>query len=156
MNPLETHPQAPSNMPRLMLLGVLGLLLFALGQFQESVFALLMRLWQQMLHLSGQAAGGTMAPNGLSKHGLPVGITYRLLYCGLSVLILHVLLRGRRTWWIAGGYGVALTVGMVLLLVGKLAGWPLALSKGYYVLGLVCSPLPLLVGYMLKTLPGRS
>jgi len=157
MNQLESPPLSPlglSNTPRRVLLGGLGLLLFALGQFEESVFAFLVYLWQRVLPLTGPVSKGALAPDGLSTHGLPVGITYRLLYCGLSVLVLYVLLRGRHTWWVVGSYGIALTVSMVLLLVGQQAGWALASLQGHQLLDLVCSPLPLLAGYVLRTLPG--
>jgi hypothetical protein len=61
-----------------------------------------MRLWQRVLPLLGTVDGSNAALNGLSTHGLPVGITYRLLYCGMSLLVLHVLLRGRHTRWAVG------------------------------------------------------
>lgn len=157
MNLLQRRPlaaSAPSQTPRRVLLGGLGLLLFAYGQFEQAVFAALGQLWQGVGPLAGPGAGATGELNGLSTHGLPVGITYRLLYCGLSGLMLHVLLRGRRTWWVVGGYAVALSGSMVLLVLGQQAGWPVARAQGHQVLDLVCSPLPLVAGYVLRTLPG--
>jgi hypothetical protein len=136
--------------PRRGLLLGLGLLLFALGQFQDAVFAGLMYAWQLV-------PGGTKsAGQGLSTHGLPVGISYRLLYCGLSTLTLHILLHGRATRLVAAGYALTLLASMLLLLLGQRMTLPLASEQGHRLLDLICSPLPLLLVYAIIIAGNRT
>ncbi|MEJ7665229.1 MAG: hypothetical protein WKG07_39740 [Hymenobacter sp.] len=97
----------------------LGLGLFALGQFDETVFAALTRGWQAVLGSLGSAAQPLVQPSGLSTHGVVVGLTYRLLYVLVSIVLLHVLLRGRHTRALVLGYAVAFVLSLALLLFGQ-------------------------------------
>jgi hypothetical protein len=137
----------PQPWPRRGLLLGLGLLLFALGQFEEAVFAGLTHVWQLVPDALSPADWRQGQPSGLSTHGLPVGISYRLLYCGLSVLVLHVLLRGRTTRLVAMSYASALLLSWLLLLLGQRMSSILASEQGHRLLDLLCSPLPMLLAY---------
>jgi hypothetical protein len=130
----------------------LGLALFGLGQFDEDIFAGLSAGWQGLVTSVGGTSG--VVP-GLSTHALPVALSYRLLYSGASVAFLHVALHGRGTKWLAGTYAAALTVSMVLLLLGQLASLPLASAQAHRLLDLVSSPLALVGSYALFTLGHR-
>ena len=132
-----------------LLLG-LGLLLFALGQFQEAVFSSLTHAWQLVPDALGSAGWLQGQPSSLSTHGLPVGISYRLLYCGLSALILHMLLRGHATRLVTAGYAAALLLSLLLLLLGQRMSLPLASEQGHRLLDLICSPLPMLLPYFIR------
>jgi hypothetical protein len=127
--------------PRRWLLLGLGLLLFALGQFQDTIFAALTHIWQLV------PGGMRSVGQGLSTHSLPVGISYRVLYCSLCTLILHVLLRGRATPLVSIGYVLSLLVSLLLLFAGRYMNLPLANEQGHWLLDLVCSPLPMLLAY---------
>lgn len=139
--------------PQKLVLAGLGLLLFGLGQFDEAVFADLSAGWQGLVaHVGGTPVG--MVP-GLSTHALPVALSYRLLYAGVSVGFLHVALRGRGTKWLAGSYAAALTLSLLLLVVGQRTGLAFVSVQAHRLLDLVCSPLALLIGYALFTLDRR-
>ncbi len=125
----------------------LGLALFGMGQFDEGVFALLTRAWQDVLSGLGPAQAQWVEPSGLSTHGVLVGLSYRLLYILLSIALLHVLLRGRHTRAIALGYGLAFGLSLVLLLLGQRAGLPLVSVQGHRLLDLLSSPLALVLLY---------
>ncbi|WP_236943119.1 hypothetical protein [Hymenobacter sp. PAMC 26628] len=118
-------------------------MLVLLGQFQEEVFTVLTRAWW--------AAGAPGAP-GLSQHGLPASVTYHLLYAGASAGALHVLLRGRGTRWVVGGFSAALVAGLGLLAWGHAAHWPVATEQGHLLISAASSPLALLAGYALALL----
>lgn len=121
-----------------------GLVLVVLGQFQEEVFAALARGWQAL----GGAAAPAATP-GLSQHQLPLSVLYHLLYAAASVVVLHLLLRGRGTWRVVAGFGAALVVGTGLVAAGRLLGWPNASLQGHRLLDFASSPLALLAGYAL-------
>jgi hypothetical protein len=145
----DTLAESTQKWPRRWLLLGLGLLLFALGQFQDTIFAGLTHIWQLV-------PGGTRSTDqGLSTHGLPVGVSYRVLYCSLSTLILHVLLRGRVTSLVSIGYVLSLLVSLALLLAGRYMSLPLANEQGHRLLDLVCSPLPMLLAYAI-TIAGNQ
>ncbi|MFD1469913.1 XrtX-associated membrane protein [Hymenobacter caeli] len=131
----------------LALLGLAGLL-FLMGECDEAIYAGLARGWHGALAVVGRAdwaaAGSTP---GLSQHGWPVAMSYRLLYFGLNVLTLHVLLRGRGTRAITAGYGAALVLCLALVLGGYAAHLPWLASQGHLLLGIVCSPLALMLIY---------
>jgi hypothetical protein len=131
----------------------LGLALFGLGQFDEAIFAGLSAGWQGLVASVGGTPSGVVP--GLSTHALPVALSYRLLYTGVSIGFLHVALHGRGTKWLAISYAVALTLSMGLLLLGQLASLPLASAQAHRLLDVVCSPLALLCGYALFTLGHR-
>jgi hypothetical protein len=131
----------------------LGLALFGLGQFDEAIFAGLSAGWRGLVMSVGGTHQGVVP--GLSTHALPVALSYRLLYTGVSVGFLHVALHGRSTKWLAGSYAVALTLSMGLLLVGQLSSLPQASAQAHRLLDVVCSPLALLCGYALFTLGHR-
>jgi len=147
---------AAQKWPRRALLLGLGLLLFALGQFQDAVFAGLTYAWHFLPNGTGPADGSQTQPPGLSTHGLPIGISYRLLCCGLSTLILHVLLRGRATRLVAAGYTLALLASLLLLLLGQRMSLPLASEQGHRLLDLICSPLPMLLAYAMTMVGSRT
>jgi hypothetical protein len=144
-------PARFSGYQKLALVG-LGLLLFGLGQFDEDIFAGLSAGWQGLVTSVGGTSG---VVSGLSTHALPVALSYRLLYTGVSVGFLHVALRGRGTKWLAGSYTAALTISLLLLLVGQRASLSLASVQAHRLLDLVCSPLALLISYALFTLSHR-
>lgn len=135
---------------RLVVALALGLALFGLGQFDEPVFGVLSRGWQAVVGGIGPAAQWLVQPSGLSTHGLVVGLTYRLLYMGVSITLLHVLLRGRHTHAIVLGYALALGLILGLLLLGQRADW--AAVQGHRLLNLISSPLALLLLYGLVLL----
>lgn len=150
----------PSNPPRRLNAGVrwaglgfFGGLLVLLGQFQEQVFAGLGRL--------GGVVGlpGALGPaRGLSQHSLPSSVIYHLLYAGASIGVLHLLLRGRGTWRVVGGFGAALLLGTALVVAGRLAGGAALAAQGHLLLDFASSPLALLAGYALASFgrPGAS
>jgi len=145
----------PSPSQRRLLLLAVGGALFLWGQFEEPVFALLTGGWQVVFSLVGHPEWGEArhaAMPGLTTHGLPVAMSYRLLYCTLSVLLLHLLLRGHRTRWIAGLYSGALVAALLLLLFGRLATMPFATQQGHYLLDLVCSLEAVVLTYVAMTL----
>ena len=127
------------------ILAVLGALLFAMGQFDDAIYAGLTRGW---LALTGRAGGqaASAAPD-VSQHLWAVALAYRLLYYGLNVAALHVLLRGRGTRQIALGYGALLVVCLGLLLGGHAARLPWVAGQVHNLLGIVCSPLALMLIY---------
>jgi len=138
-----------SWLEKLTLLG-LGLLLFGLGQFDAVVFAGLSFGWQVLVASLGGAPSGVLpGASGLSTHALPVALSYRLLYTGVSLYFLHVALRGRGTKWLASGYAVVLTVSMLLLLLGQRTGSTFASAQAHRLLDLVCSPLAFLGSYVI-------
>ena len=130
----------------------LGLVLFGLGQFDEVVFAGLTRGWQAGLVQLGPAAQRLMQPSGLSTHGVLVGLSYRLLYVLVSLLLLQVLLRGRHTRASALAYALAFGLSLGLLLLGQRAGLAGAAVQGHRLLDLLSSPLALLLLYGLALL----
>ena len=130
----------------------LGLVLFGLGQFDEFVFAGLTRGWQAGLAQLGPAAQRLMQPSGLSTHGVAVGLSYRLLYVLVSLLLLHVLLRGHHTRASALAYALAFGLSLGLLLLGQRAGLAGAAVQGHRLLDLLSSPLALLLLYGLALL----
>jgi hypothetical protein len=136
-----------------LVLVALGLALFGLGQFDEAIFAGLSAGWRGLV----ASVGGTPSAvvPGLSTHALPVALSYRLLYTGVSIGFLHVALHGRGAKWLAISYAVALTLSMGLLSLGQLASLPLASAQAHRLLDIVCSPLALLCGYALFTLGHR-
>lgn len=132
-------------------LAFFAVVLVVLGQFQEEVFAVLTHLWRAPGALVGGAVPTPGAP-GLSQHSLPASVTYHLLYAGASAGALHVLLRGRGTRWVVGGFGVALVLGVGLLAAGRAGHWPTATEQGHLLIGAASSPLALLAGYALALL----
>ncbi len=128
-----------------------AVVLVVLGQFQEEVFAVLTRAWRVPGALVGVAGPVAGAP-GLSQHSLPASVTYHLLYAGASAGALHVLLRGRGTRWVVGGFVVALVLGVGLLASGRAGHWPVATEQGHLLIGAASSPLALLAGYALALL----
>lgn len=130
----------------------LGLGLFALGQFDETVFAALTRGWQAVLGSLGPTAQPLVQPSGLSTHGVVVGLTYRLLYVLVSIMLLHVLLRGRHTRALVLGYAGAFVLSLALLLFGQRTGWVGATVQGHRLLDVLSSPLALLLFYGLGVL----
>lgn len=141
----------PALSQRRLLLLIVGGALFLWGQFEEPVFALLTSGWHMVFSWVGQPAWGAArhaAVPGLTTHGLPVAMSYRVLSCSLSVLLLHLLLRGHRIRWIAGFYSVALVASMLLLLLGREANLPFATQQGHGLLDLICSPVAVLLTYV--------
>jgi hypothetical protein len=134
-------------------LATLGLLLFGLGQFEQLVFAVLAQAWQALLPGAGATAWGVVP--GLSTHVLPVAVSYRLVYVAVSVLLLHVWLRGQAIIWIALMYASALALSVGLLLAGHVSGLALA-PAAHHLLDLVSSPLALVLAYGIVTLGNRS
>jgi len=124
-------------------------LLLGLGLFEDEVFAALGRLW----HPGG---GAPAAVSGLTTHGLPVAISYRLLYAALNVALLHLLLRGRATKAAVAGYAVGYAAGAGLLLLGHRAGLPGATVMAHRLLDVLSSPLPIMVAYPLALLDRPS
>lgn len=133
---------------RRLLVAALIALLLGLGLFEETIFAALGRLWHP--------GEGAVAVPGIATHGLPVAASYRLLYAGLNVALLHLLLRGRCTKAAAAGYAAGYATGAALLLLGQRAGWPLAAVTGHRVLDVLSSPLPVLFAYPWAALAGRQ
>ena len=121
-------------------------LLLGLGLFEEEVFAALGHLWHP--------AGAPAAVPGLTTHGWPVAISYRLLYAVLNVALLHLLLRGRYTVAAVLGYAAGYVAGAGLLWLGQRAGLPMASLTGHRVLDVLSSPLPVMFAYPLALLAG--
>ena len=140
-------PASPSPRPawgRRLLVAALIVLLLGLGLFEEEVFATLGRLW----HPGG---GAPAAVPGLTGHGWPVAISYRLLYAMLNVALLHLLLRGRYTKAAVAGYAVAYAASVGLLLSQR-AGLPAAAVTAHRLLDVLSSPLPVMFAYPLAIL----
>ena len=126
----------------------LGLLLFLMGQFDDSIYAGLTRGWRAVLSLVGRPEWATTSSTpGISVHSWPVATSYRLLYFGLTILTLHVLLHGRATRWIAIGYGALLAACLLLLLGGHIARLPWLTEHVHSLLNTVCSLQALMVIY---------
>ena len=142
-----TPAAAPPAWPRRLLVAALAAALLGLGLFEETVFAALGHLW----HPGG---GAPAAVPGLTTHGWPVALSYRLLYAGLNVALLHLLLRGRGTKAAALGYAAGYAAGAGLLWLGQRAGLPIASLTGHRVLDVLSSPLPVLFAYPLALLAG--
>lgn len=126
-------------------LAFFGVVLVFLGQFQEAIFEVLTRGWNAVGALVGWA-GLTTAPG---QRSMPASATYHLAYTGATAAALHLLLRGRGTPWVLGGFGVALAVGLGLLAWGHAAHWPGATEQGHLFVSVASSPLALLAGYAL-------
>lgn len=148
-----THKKTLPRWERRCLLAGLAILLLLLGQFEEVVFAKLTQLWQVILN--GLAFPASQSVSQLSTHTLPVAVSYRLLYASISVLALHLLLRGRGTFLIANSYIIALVVSFLLLLLGQRAAFPFATQQAHQLIDLVCSPLAIAFVYTLATLSKR-
>lgn len=162
MNPNPSReagrPAKPrARWPRWAALAGLGLLLFLIGQFDDSVYAGLTRGWRAVLAAVGQPewAVASRAPD-ISVHSWPVALSYRLLYCGLTVLTLHVLLQGRGTRWIVLGFGAVLAACLLLLLAGHVARLPWLTQQVHSLLNTVCSLQALMVIYGSAALSRRS
>lgn len=139
-----TSPDRPAAVwSHRLLVAVLVVALAGLGLFEEAVFAALGHLWHP-----GSAAASAALP-GLTTHGLPVAISYRLLYAVLNVALLHVLLRGRYTTTAGLSYAAGYAVSVGLLLLGRQAGLPAAATTAHRLLDLLSSPLPVLFAYPL-------
>ncbi len=121
-------------------------LLLGLGLFEEEVFTALGHLW----HPGGAPA---VVP-GITTHGWPVAISYRLLYAVLNVALLHLLLHGRYTVAAVLGYAAGYVAGAGLLWLGQRAGLPVAALTGHRVLDVLSSPLPVMFAYPLALLAG--
>lgn len=134
---------------RRLLVATLIILLASVGMFEEAVFAALGQWWHP-----GTAAAAA-AVSGLTTHGLPVAISYRLLYAALNVALLHVLLHGRCTAAAGLAYAAGYAVSVGLLLLGRQAGLPAAATTAHRLLDLLSSPLPVLLAYPLA-MRGRS
>jgi len=136
---------------RWLLAGALAGLLFVVGMESEAIFAALTRAWQSLLELLGLGSFLSRWQQGTSNlvttRSLPAMATYSLAYVGLSLLLLHVLLRdGRRTRWAAQVYLGLLGLYVALMLGGRLAGnlpWALKLSRR--IIDFVVSPLPVMI-----------
>lgn len=136
---------------RWLLAGGLGALLFVMGMESDAVFALLTRVWQSLLQGMGLASVLARWQQGTSSlvttRSLPAMATYSLAYVGLSLLLLHVLLRdGRRTRYAAQVYLGLLGLYVALMVGGRLAGnlpWALKLSRR--IIDFVVSPLPVMI-----------
>lgn len=139
---------------RYLAVGGLGVVLLLFGQFDEWLFAELTRVWHSVFTLFGYTSPPPV--QHLSTHSLPVAISYRLLYAGCSVLLLHVLLRGQATRWLIGGYLAILLVSFLLLLVGRATGLAFATWQAHWLLDLLSSPLAVLLVYVLATLRSQS
>ncbi len=140
-------PASPSPRPawgRRLLVAALIVLLLGLGLFEDEVFATLGRLWHP-----GRAP---VAVPGLTIHGLPVAVSYRLLYAALNVALLHLLLRGRATKAAVAGYAVGYAASAGLLLLGQRAGLPVATATAHRLLDVLSSPLPIMFAYPLAIL----
>ncbi|GAA4498607.1 hypothetical protein GCM10023172_15910 [Hymenobacter ginsengisoli] len=150
MSPLS-KAVPPLTPARWLLAGGLALGLFLLGIESEAIFAALTRAWQ--VAFEGLGLGPALArwqqgtSHLVTTRSLPAVATYALLYVGLSLLLLHVLLRdGRRTRWAAQVYLGLLGLYVVLMLGGRLGGnpdWALKLSRR--IIDFVVSPLPVMV-----------
>ena len=151
------HPRRDARPParpwaRWLALAFFGVVLVVLGQFQEEVFAVLTRAWRAAGALVSGPWSSTAGAPGLSQHSLPASVTYHLMYAGASAGALHVLLRGRGTRWVVGGFGAALVVGLGLLALGRAGHWPVATEQGHLLISAASSPLALLAGYALALL----
>lgn len=132
--------------PHRLLVAVLVALLLGLGLFEAEVFAALGRLWHP--------GGAPVAVPGITTHGWAVAISYRLLYAGLNVALLHLLLRGRCTAAALAGYAAGYAAGAGLLWLGQRAGGPVASVTGHRLLDVLSSPLPVMFAYPLALLAG--
>lgn len=137
----------PAARSRRLLVAGLVVLLAGLGLFEEAVFAALGHFW----HPGRPAA----ALPGLTTHGLPVAISYRLLYAVLNVALLHLLLHGRYTKGALVSYAAGYAVSVGLLLLGRQAGLPAAATTAHRLLDMLSSPLPVMFTYPFALL-GRS
>ncbi|AMJ65623.1 XrtX-associated membrane protein [Hymenobacter sp. PAMC 26628] len=137
---------ARSLWPRRLLVAALVALLLGLGLFEAEVFAALGHLWHP--------GGAPAAVPGITTHGLPVAISYRLLYAMLNVALLHLLLHGRYTVAAVVAYAVGYVAGAGLLWLGQRAGLPIASLTGHRVLDVLSSPLPVMFAYPLALLAG--
>lgn len=118
--------------------------LLSLGLFEADVFAILGRLWHP--------GGAPVAVPGLTTHGLPVAISYRLLYALLNLALVQLLLRGRFTKAAGAGYAVGYVLSVGLLVLGQRAGLPAAAIAAHQVLDVLSSPLPVLFALPLAML----
>lgn len=136
---------------RWLLAGLLAAVLFLAGTESEAVFAALTRAWQAVLSWLGLAAVLSRWQQGTSQlvttRSLPAMATYSLLYAGISLLLLHVLLRdSRRTRWAAQLYLGLLGLYLALVVVGRLGGhlaW--AYHAGRRIIDFIVSPLPVMI-----------
>ncbi|MGI4887398.1 MAG: XrtX-associated membrane protein [Janthinobacterium lividum] len=129
-------------------LAFFGAVLVLLGQFQEAIFVELTRGWNAVGALVGWA--GLITAPGLRS--MPASATYHLAYTAATAAALHLLLRGRGTPWVLGGFGAVLAAGLGLLAWGHAAHWPGATERGHLLISVVSSPLALLAGYALALL----
>jgi hypothetical protein len=149
-------PKRCHSVSRWLQLLLLGVILFGMGQFEQQVFAGLTWLWGSGISLSHLPLreevlqAGTQAQ--LTTHGLPVALTYRLLYLLLSLRLLKVLLRGQHLQVIVLAYSVAFLAALTLLLAGKSLPWDLGAVLGHQLLDFLCSPLAVLIAYPLVLL----
>lgn len=137
---------ARSPGPYRLLVAALVALLLGLGLFEEEVFDALGRLWHP--------GGAPAAVPGITTHGWPVAISYRLLYAVLNVALLHLLLHGRYTVAAVLAYAAGYAAGAGLLWLGQRAGLPIAALTGHRVLDVLSSPLPVMFAYPLALLMG--
>lgn len=122
--------------------------LLSLGLFEADVFAVLGQLWHP--------GGAPVAVPGLTAHGLPVAISYRLFYALLNLALVRLLLRGRFTKAVGAGYAVGYVLSVGLLVLGQRAALPVAAIAAHRVLDVLSSPLPVLFALPLALLSRRG
>jgi len=133
----------PPAIGRRLLVAALVIGLASPGLFEEEIFAALGQLWHP-----GSDAASAAVP-GFTTHGLPVAMSYRLLYAGLNVALLHLLLHGRYTKAALMSYATGFVASAGLLLLGQVTGLPAAAITAHWLLDLLSSPLPVLFAYPL-------
>lgn len=143
----------PWTAPRLLRLAATALLialLFLCGIFDETLFVLLGSVWQKAAIALGFSEQMARLQQGISgevvKRSLPVVATYALLYLSLSLLLLRLLLPVYRMPLVLKLYGGVISVYIVLLLVGRLAGnVPWIYQLGRRAIDFLVSPLPIII-----------
>jgi hypothetical protein len=142
---------------RIALLMVLCGLLLLLEPFAPLVFAGLQQVWGGFFdRLSMGYWLQVGSGSGLTTHGLPIALTFRLLYFLLNGSVLTLVL-GLRYWRrIALTLAVLFGVGGLLLVIGNAASLSLFSQGGHQAIDLVCSPLALAIAYPLRVLMQAS
>jgi hypothetical protein len=151
MSPQLSGAERPITPARWLLAALLALTLFLIGMESDAVFAGLTRAWQALLELVGLGSLLARLQQGTSglitTRSLPAVGTYSLLYVGISLLLLHVLLRdGKRTRWAAQIYLALLGLYIGLMLIGRLGGnIAFAYNLGRRIIDFIVSPLPVMI-----------